>query len=165
METKDEVQFYTEQDIKVDYSKSTSNVFNQLSNIYYNESTNNKKNKIKFLNAQHPTTEYTWDFHLNKLSSDKFEVYKVESLVKDVDWYAAYYAKFHKDEKEIYKKQTVSKEDQKRNDDWLSNQPLSKEIKKILKLSNYDPTSPAIESYKSDVNLHGFIHGYYLKAV
>ena len=47
METKDEVQFYTEDEIKVDYSKSTENVFNQLLNIYHNEYTNNKKKKIK----------------------------------------------------------------------------------------------------------------------
>ena len=59
METKDEVQFYTEQEVKVDYSKSTTNVFNQLLDIYYNEHKSYKKNKIKFINAEHPTTEYT----------------------------------------------------------------------------------------------------------
>ena len=96
---------------------------------------------------------------------DSFEVYKVESLVKDVDWYAAYYAKFHTDQKDIYKKRTVSKEDRKKMDDWLSNQSLSKEIKEILKLSNYDPSAPAIESFKMNVDQYGFLHGYYLKAV
>ena len=103
--------------------------------------------------------------HINKLSSDKFEVYKVESLVKDIDWYAAYYAKFHTDQKDIYKKKTVSKEDQKRMDEWLSNQALGKEMKEILDLANYDPSAPEIESFKSDVDQYGFLHGYYLKAV
>jgi hypothetical protein len=165
METKDEVKFYTEQDIKVDYSKSTTNVFTQLLDIYYNEYSSDKKNKIKFINAQHPTTEYTWDFHINNLSSEKFEVYKVESLVKDVDWYAAYYAKFHQDQKNIYKKKSISEEDQKRMDEWLSNQALGKEMKKILDLANYDPSAPEIESFKSDIDQYGFLHGYYLKAV
>ena len=50
-------------------------------------------------------------------------------------------------------------------DDWLSNQSLSKEIKEILKLSNYDPSAPAIESFKMNVDQYGFLHGYYLKAV
>ncbi len=165
METKDEVQFYTEQDIKVDYSKSTVNVFNQLLNIYYNEYTFDKKNKIKFINAQHPATEYTWDFHMNKLSSDKFEVYKVESLVKDVDWYAAYYAKYHTDSKDIYKRKKTSEEQRKWMEEWRSRQPLAKEMKEILELSNYDPDAPEIESFKTNVDLYGFLHGYYLKAV
>ena len=165
METKDEVQFYTEQDIKVDYSKSTVNVFNQLLNIYYNEYTFDKKNKIKFINAQHPATEYTWDFHINKLSSDKFEVYKVESLVKDVDWYAAYYAKYHTDSKDIYKRKKTSEEQRKWMEEWRSRQPLAKEMKEILELSNYDPDAPEIESFKTNVDLYGFLHGYYLKAV
>ena len=158
METKDKVQFYSEKEIEVDYSKPTSKVYDQLHKIYEDE-------KIGFINADHPTTEYCYDFHLDQLSSDKFEVYKVESLVKDVDWYAAYYAKFHTDQKDIYKKRTVSKEDRKKMDDWLSNQSLSKEIKEILKLSKYDPSAPAIESFKMNVDQYGFLHGYYLKAV
>tara|TARA_Y100000816_G_C26036166_1_gene542547 strand:+ start:210 stop:1148 length:939 start_codon:yes stop_codon:yes gene_type:complete len=165
METKDEVQFYTEDEIKVDYSKSTENVFNQLQNIYYNEYTYNKKKKIKFINAEHPTTEYTWDFHINTLSSNKFQVYKVESLIKDIDWYATYYAKYHTDQKDIYKRKTVSKEVKETMDEWTSRQPLGKEMKQILELANYDPNAPEIESFKMTVEQHGFLHGYYLKAV
>ena len=155
METKDKVQFYSEKEIEVDYSKPISKVYDQLHKIYEDET-------IGFINADIPTTEYCYDFHLDQLSSDKFEVYKVESLVKDVDWYAAYYAKFHTDQKDIYKKRTVSKEDRKKMDDWLSNQSLSKEIKEI---SKYDPSAPAIESFKMNVDQYGFLHGYYLKAV
>ena len=165
METKDKVQFYTEKEITVDYSKSTNKVFDQLLNISNNDYYPDKKKKITFINAQHPTTEYSWDFHIDKLSSKKFEVYKVESLVKDIDWYAAYYAKFHMDEKDIYKRKITSNEDQNKMDEWLSKQPLANEMKEILDLANFDPNAPEIENFKTTVHLHGFLHGYYLKAV
>ena len=165
METKDKVQFYTEKEITVDYSKSTDKVFDQLLNISNNDYYPDKKKKITFINAQHPTTEYCWDFHIDKLSSKKFEVYKVESLVKDIDWYAAYYAKFHTDEKDIYKRKITSNEDQNKMDEWLSKQPLANEMKEILDLANFDPNAPEIENFKTTVDLHGFLHGYYLKAV
>jgi len=158
METKDKVQFYSEKEIEVDYSKPTSKVYDQLRNIYEDET-------IGFINAAHPTTEYCYDFHLDQLSSDKFEVYKVESLVKDVDWYAAYYAKFHTDSKDIYKRKKTSEEQRKWMEEWRSRQPLAKEMKEILELSNYDPDAPEIESFKMNVDQYGFLHGYYLKAV
>ena len=158
METKDQVQFYTEKEIKVDYSKPTNKVFDQLLNIYNNEN-------LGFINADHPTTEYCYDFHIDNLSSDKFEVYKVESLVKEVDWYAAYYAKYHTDSKDIYKRKKTSEEQRKWMEEWRSRQPLAKEMKEILELSNYDPDAPEIESFKTNVDLYGFLHGYYLKAV
>ena len=158
METKDQVQFYTEKELKVDYSKPTSKVYDQLLKIYEDE-------KLGFINADVKTTEYCYDFHLDQLSSDKFEVYKVESLVKDVDWYAAYYAKFHTDQKDIYKRKITSEEDQNKMDEWLSKQPLANEMKEILDLANYDPNAPEIESFKTTIDLHGYLHGYYLKAV
>ena len=158
METKDQVQFYTEKELKVDYSKPTSKVFDQLLKIYEDE-------KLGFINADVKTKEYCYDFHLDQLSSDKFEVYKVESLVKDVDWYAAYYAKFHTDQKDIYKRKITSEEDQNKMDEWLSKQPLANEMKEILDLANYDPNAPEIESFKTTIDLHGYLHGYYLKAV
>ena len=158
METKDQVQFYTEKEIKVDYSKPTNKVFDQLLNIYNNEN-------LGFINADHPTTEYCYDFHIDNLSSDKFEVYKVESLVKEVDWYAAYYAKYHTNSKDIYKRKKTSEEQRKWMEEWRSRQPLAKEMKEILELSNYDPDAPEIESFKTNVDLYGFLHGYYLKAV
>ena len=158
METKDKVQFYSEKEVEVDYSKPTSKVYDQLHKIYEDE-------KIGFINADIPTTEYCYDFHLDQLSSDKFEVYKVESLVKDVDWYAAYYAKYHTDSKDIYKRKKTSEEQRKWMEEWRSRQPLAKEMKEILELSNYDPDAPEIESFKTNVDLYGFLHGYYLKAV
>ena len=158
METKDQVQFYTEKELRVDYSKPTSKVYDQLLKIYEDE-------KLDFINADVKTKEYCYDFHLDQLSSDKFEVYKVESLVKDVDWYAAYYAKFHTDQKDIYKKKITSEEDQNKMDEWLSKQPLANEMKEILDLANYDPNAPEIESFKTTIDLHGYLHGYYLKAV
>ena len=158
METKDQVQFYTEKELRVDYSKPTSKVFDQLLKIYEDE-------KLGFINADVKTKEYCYDFHLDQLSSDKFEVYKVESLVKDVDWYAAYYAKFHTDQKDIYKRKITSEEDQNKMDEWLSKQPLANEMKEILDLANYDPNAPEIESFKTTIDLHGYLHGYYLKAV
>ena len=121
--------------------------------------------KITFINPDVPTTEFTYDFHIDKLSSDKFEVYKVESLVKDIDWYATYYAKYHSDIKDIYKKKTVSKENEKFSDDWMSRQPLGEEMKKILEKVKYDPSAPEIESFKDIIDQHGYLHGYYLKAV
>ena len=165
METKDEVNFYTEEEIKVDYSKPTNDVFEQLFNIYYNEYFKDKKKKLSFINAGHPENDFSFDFHVDVLSSDKFEVYKVESLVKDIDWYSAYYAKYHTDQKDIYKRKTTSKEDQKWIDEWTSRQPLAKEMKQILELANYDPNAPEIESFKMTVEQYGFLHGYYLKAV
>ena len=147
-----------EKEIKVDYSKPTNKVFDQLLDIYNNEN-------LGFINADHPTTEYCYDFHLDQLSSDKFEVYKVESLVKDIDWYAAYYAKYHTDSKDIYKRKKTSEEQRKWMEEWRSRQPLAKEMKEILELSNYDPDAPEIESFKTNVDLYGFLHGYYLKAV
>ena len=42
---------------------------------------------------------------------------------------------------------------------------LGKEMKEILDLANYDPSAPEIESFKSNVDQYGFLHGYYLKAV
>ncbi len=158
METKDQVQFYTEKELRVDYSKPTSKVYDQLLKIYEDE-------KLGFINADVKTKEYCYDFHLDQLSSDKFEVYKVESLVKDVDWYAAYYAKFHTDQKDIYKRKKTSEEDQNKMDEWLSKQPLANEMKEILDLANYDPNAPEIESFKTTIDLHGYLHGYYLKAV
>ena len=158
METKDQVQFYTEKELRVDYSKPTSKVYDQLLKIYEDE-------KLDFINADVKTKEYCYDFHLDQLSSDKFEVYKVESLVKDVDWYAAYYAKFHTDQKDIYKRKITSEEDQNKMDEWLSKQPLANEMKEILDLANYDPNAPEIESFKTTIDLHGYLHGYYLKAV
>ena len=158
METKDQVQFYTERELRVDYSKPTSKVYDQLLKIYEDE-------KLGFINADVKTKEYCYDFHLDQLSSDKFEVYKVESLVKDVDWYAAYYAKFHTDQKDIYKRKITSEEDQNKMDEWLSKQPLANEMKEILDLANYDPNAPEIESFKTTIDLHGYLHGYYLKAV
>ena len=158
METKDQVQFYTEKELKVDYSKPTSKVYDQLLKIYEDE-------KLGFINADVKTKEYCYDFHLDQLSSDKFEVYKVESLVKDVDWYAAYYAKFHTDQKDIYKRKITSEEDQNKMDQWLSKQPLANEMKEILNVANYDPNAPEIESFKTTIDLHGYLHGYYLKAV
>ena len=158
METKDQVQFYTEKELRVDYSKPTSKVYDQLLKIYEDE-------KLGFINADVKTKEYCYDFHLDQLSSDKFEVYKVESLVKDVDWYAAYYAKFHTDQKDIYKRKITSEEDQNKMDEWLSKQPLANEMKEILDLANYDPNAPEIESFKTTIDLHGYLHGYYLKAV
>ena len=158
METKDQVQFYTEKELKVDYSKPTSKVYDQLLKIYEDE-------KLGFINADVKTKEYCYDFHLDQLSSDKFEVYKVESLVKDVDWYAAYYAKFHTDQKDIYKRKITSEENQNKMDEWLSKQPLANEMKEILNVANYDPNAPEIESFKTTIDLHGYLHGYYLKAV
>ncbi len=158
METKDQVQFYTEKELRVDYSKPTSKVYDQLLKIYEDE-------KLGFINADVKTKEYCYDFHLDQLSSDKFEVYKVESLVKDVDWYAAYYAKFHTDQKDIYKRKITSEEDQNKMDEWLSKQPLANEMKEILDLANYDPNAPEIESFKTTIDLHGYLHGYYLKAM
>ena len=158
METKDKVQFYTEKEIKIDYSKPTTEVYEQLHKIYEDEN-------LGFINADIPSTEYCYDFHLDQLSSDKFEVYKVESLVKDVDWYAAYYAKFHTDQKDIYKKTIVSEDVKKGMDEWLSKQTLANEIRETLNITNYDPTTPAIESFKMNVDQYGFLHGYYLKAV
>ena len=158
METKDKVQFYSEKEVEVDYSKPTSKVYDQLHKIYEDET-------IGFINADIPTTEYCYDYHLDQLSSDKFEVYKVESLVKDVDWYAAYYAKFHTDQKDIYKKKSFSKEQQEKFDNWLSGQLLANEMKEILDKINFDPAAPPIEKFKMNVDQYGFLHGYYLKAV
>ena len=145
METHDEVQFVTQEKDKVDYSKPTDKVFNQLIKI-----TDNTKNKFNFL--------------VDNLPSDKFEVYKVESLVKDIDWYAAYYAKYHKDEKDIYKRKAVSKKDKERFDKLVSDQPLIKEFEKVTK-EKIDFSIPSIESYKGNVDQYGFLHGYYLKAI
>ena len=39
------------------------------------------------------------------------------------------------------------------------------EMKEILELSNYDPDAPEIESFKTNVDLYGFLHGYYLKSL
>ena len=50
-------------------------------------------------------------------------------------------------------------------DEWLSKQPLANEMKEILDLANYDPNAPEIESFKTTIDLHGYLHGYYLKAV
>jgi len=165
METKDEVMFNTEDEIKVDYTKSTPKVYEQLLSICNNEYYTNKKKKISFINPDVSAGEFTYDFHIDKLSSDKFEVYKVESLVKDIDWYATYYAKYHSDIKDIYKKKTISKENEKTREDWMSRQPLGEEMKEILEKVRFDPTAPEIESFKDIVDQHGYLHGYYLKAV
>lgn len=164
METKDEVFFNLEDKIKIDYSQTASKIFEDLLTIYDNEYYADKKKKISFINFDHPTTEFTYDFHLARLASSEFEVYKVESLVKDIDWYATYYSKFHTDDKDIYKKQKVSAESQQKLDEWMSGQLLGLDMKEILKKANYDPTSPAIEGFKRDVEQNGFLHGYYLKA-
>ena len=50
-------------------------------------------------------------------------------------------------------------------DEWLSKQTLANEIRETLNIANYDPTTPAIESFKMNVDQFGFLHGYYLKAV
>ena len=50
-------------------------------------------------------------------------------------------------------------------DEWLSKQTLANEIRETLNIANYDPTTPAIESFKMNVDQYGFLHGYYLKAV
>ena len=86
-------------------------------------------------------------------------------MVKEVDWYAAYYAKYHTNSKDIYKRKKTSEEQRKWMEEWRSRQPLAKEMKQILDLSNYDPDAPEIESFKTNVDLYGFLHGYYLKAV
>ena len=165
METKDEVFFNLEDKIKIDYSQPASKIFEDLLTIYDNEYYADKKKKISFINFDHPTTEFTYDFHLARLASSEFEVYKVESLVKDIDWYAAYYSKFHTGDKDIYKKKKVSDETQQKLDKWMSGQLLGEEMKEILKKANYDPTTPDIESFKMNVDQYGFLHGYYLKAV
>ena len=69
------------------------------------------------------------------------------------------------DEKDIYKRKITSNEDQNKMDEWLSKQPLANEMKEILDLANFDPNAPEIENFKTTVHLHGFLHGYYLKAV
>lgn len=146
METHDEVQFNTQEKDKVDYSKPTNEVFNQLIKI-----NDNSKNTFNFL--------------VDNLSSDKFEVYKVESLIKDIDWYAAYYAKYHLDEKNIYERKTTTKENKENFDKWLSGQPLAREIKEIHRITNFDLSEATIEDLKWNVEQHGFLHGYYLKAI
>ena len=158
METKNKVQFYTEKEIEVDYSQPIDKVFNQLLKISENEN-------LGFINAQCPIKNFTLDFHIDQLSSDKFDVYKVESLVKDIDWYAIYYAKYHLDTKDIYKRKKISKEQEQRISSWLTDQPLGNDMKEILSKAEFDPTAPDVESFKLDIEQHGFLHGYYLKAV
>lgn len=122
METKSAVPFVTEENVKVDYTKSISEIFEQLLKISNNDYYDNEKKKLTFINGMFSGTEFTYDFHIDKLSSNKFEVFKVESLEKDMDWITKYYSKYTSGKKNI-------------ND------------------------------FKSYVEQHGFLNGYYLKAI
>lgn len=74
-----EVEFYTDKNLKIDYSKPTDEIFEQLISIYKNEN--------------FATTSFLVDY----LISEEFEVYKVDSLVEDSEWYVNYYLKYHGD--------------------------------------------------------------------
>ena len=158
METDDKVKFNTKDEVNIDYSLSTEKIFNQLYDIYNSD-------KIKFINFDHSIDSSTFDFHIDKLSSNKYEVYKIESFRKDIDWFATYYAKFHTDEKDIYNRKKRSKEVIKKSQKWMEQftKPLGLDLDKVNEI--YDPNAPSIESYKSFVKDYGFFHGYYLKAI
>lgn len=47
----------------------------------------------------------------------------------------------------------------------MSRQPLAEEMREILEKVRHDPTTPEIESFKDIVDQHGYLHGYYLKAL
>ena len=158
METDDQVKFNTKEEINIDYSLSAEKIFNDLYDIYNSD-------KIKFINFDHSADNMTFDFHIDRLSSTKYEVYKIDSFKKDIDWFASYYAKFHTDEKDIYNRKKTPKEVIKKTQKWMEQftKPLGIDLDKVKE--TYDPDAPSIEKYKSFVEDYGFFHGYYLKAI
>jgi len=78
-----------DENFKVDYkNKTTKEIFNELYNLcHYPE--------IKFLNFEHGSEEFTFDFYIDFLENQKYEVYKVESIDKDLDFYRDYYVNYY----------------------------------------------------------------------
>ena len=160
------VNFHTKDDkFRMDYTKTVEEIYKQLDKLYWNPD-------VKFLNYELQEEEITFDFYVDGLSyggygGNSHLMYPVKSLVEDVDWFANYYAKFYGDERDLYAKQKPKKEDikaVKKFQDKYSflgvglNNSFTEDEDEI----EQSMQKPLIESYKSYVEEHGFIHGYYI---
>ena len=164
MQAADEVTFYTEDEIKINYRDKNKivarpyGIRNELMRLF-------RGRKHKFINFESGLTEHTLDFLINYLKSSKYEVFKIESLEKDIDWFATYYAKYHLGEKDLYKEKKPSKEQAIKLKEWSDKQLKFLGLSQSLEEIEKGMSKPSIRQYKSYVEDYGFTHGYYLRGV
>ena len=149
------VPFETKEDFKIDYKKTTEDIYTDLKKLCFDP-------PCKFINFGLPLEDYTLDFYVDGVSDDTFYVFKVESLEKDIDWFANYYAKYYSDQKNLYKKENPNIEDVKKMKKWSEKVRSMLGMKQTLKEVKEKMSEPPILSYKDYVKDHGFTHGYYL---
>lgn len=161
MGASNEVPFTTKgEEIKIDYkTKTKEEIFEQLHKLCFEP-------KCKFVNFQTPFDEYTFDFHVDNLSfkgHSSHLIYKIESLVEDIDWFATYYAKYYIEEKDIHKKQKPTKKEVEEVKKWSDEQSERYGLKpRSFKEHEERMSEPLIERYKYYIKRFGFTHGYYL---
>lgn len=158
-----EIKFYPDdENIKIDYSKKKEEVLKDLINICYNP-------PCKFRNFNtavgHVVETYSDDFHIAQLAwkGGEWDLYKIDSLKKDVDWLASYHNYFYENGENLYKSKKISSElamEAKRREDQSSFADFFG--KRSLEEVKEDMEKPEIEKYKSHVESFGYTIGYYL---
>ena len=152
----DKVPFETkEEDFKIDYKKTTKDIYTDLETLCFDP-------PCKFVNFDTSIEDFTFDFYVDGVSDDTFLVFKVESLEKNIDWFANYYAKYYTDQKDLYKKQNPDPKDVKWILKWGEKITSMLGIKQTSKMVKEKMSEPPISMYKDYVKDHGFTHGYYL---
>lgn len=163
MQADSEITFYPEDEkVKIDYSKTKEEILKDLDKLCYDP-------PCKFLNfntaAGHVVETYSNDFFIAPLAwiGGEWNLYKIESLEKDVDWLASYHNNFYENGDNVYNPKKVStelameaksREDQSAIGQFFGKRSLE-EVKK-------DMEEPDIERYKSHVDSFGYTVGYYL---
>ena len=110
MQADSEIKFYPEDEsVKIDYSKNKEEILEDLNKLCYDP-------PCKFMNfntaAGHVVETFSNDFFIVPLAwkGGSWDLYKIESLEKDVDWLASYHNNFYEQSGNLYKSKKVSTE-------------------------------------------------------
>ena len=157
-EARGEIAFYGEEGkISIDYkNKSTNDIIKELDQYCFEP-------KIKFSNFSSKTKDFTFDFYIGDVTSEKYEVYKIELQNKKLKDFANYYAKYYLDEKDLYKKNYLDKKQKNILNKWREEQLESLNLSLLIEKDSFNKGTADIEKYEYYTNDYGFVMGYYFK--
>ena len=163
MQADSEIKFYPEdENVKIDYSKNKEEILEDLNKLCYDP-------PCKFMNfntaAGHVVETFSNDFFIVPLAwkGGSWDLYKIESLEKDVDWLASYHNNFYEQSGNLYKSKKVSTELEVEAKNREDQSIIGKMFKKrSVEEVKKDMEKPEIEKYKSHVESFGYTVGYYL---
>ena len=155
-----EIVFYDENDqVSIDYkNKSTNDIILELEEYCFDP-------KVKFSNYMSNTKDHTYDFYIEDIFENKFQIYEVIFQHKKIENFADYYATYYANEKNLNKKKYLNEKEKEKMKKWEEEQFGGYGISDILDKDHLDKGTAPIEKYKSYVDDYSFLMGYYFKVI